>query len=378
MSRRHAAAAAPMRAALAAVVAGTVAGVAGGSWQQGLKTVPLQATQVGGWPAYLGRETAVTAQPFYVLPSAVGPAVIGDALQAAAEIVMDDHNDEADWQPAFEVYIMERGVPLPGVAPEALIEAVRRLDEAVMPFVRRAYRCSECVACTAFVRRYLPDERLRIPAHFDVTAFSTVILPLSPAGNYTGGFFVQPGAHVESRMFVPLDAGDVAVHDFTLNHGIEVVHGGRFSLVVWVSETEGACNGSRTPWHLDRAVNGDLVAQHILGMMFSQGNGAPQDDRRALEWTLRAAEGGLANAQFSAGTMYFEGRGTPTNESHALFWYAQAAVQGDASAQLVLARMYAEGLGTPRDQAKAEHWYRLGSAQQGATLMGPSRWAGDR
>lgn len=216
---------------------------------------------------------------------------------------------------------------------------------------------------------------MQIPAHFDITAYATVILPLSPAGNYSGGFFAQPGAHISSRAFVPLEAGDVLVHDFTLNHGIEVIHGGRYSLIIWVSETQAACDRSSTPWHASRAMEGNHIAQHILGMMYGQGNGAPQDDTKALQWTLLAAEGGLANAQFSAGTMYFEGRGTPANESQAFFWYAQAAVQGDASAQMILARMYTQGVGTARDPAKAEYWHRLGSEQQGAQLMGPPSWA---
>lgn len=343
--------------------------------QPWLRKVPLEPTEVGGSWALLGRETGLTAQPFYVLPSQVGDDIVAPALQAAKDIAMDDHNDEADWLPAFEVYIMERGIPLPGVAIPELVNAVEKLDAQVLPFVKRAYRCSECMSCTAFVRRYLPEERLRVPAHFDVTAFTTIILPLSPSGNYSGGFFVQPGAHVNSRAFVPIEAGDVIVHDFTLNHGIEVHKGGRYSLVVWISETQAACDGSRTPWHANRAMQGDLVAQHILGMMYGQGNGAPQDDAKALDWTLRAAEGGLVNAQFSAGTMIFEGRGTEANETKALYWYAQAAMAGDASAQLILSRMYAEGVGTPMDQVKADYWYRLGSSQHGAVLMGPSRWA---
>jgi len=301
--------------------------------------------------------------------------VVSEARDAMDELLFDSHNDEADWLPAYEVYIMEQGAPLPGVAPDALHAAVSELDRVVLPFVRQAYRCSQCVSCTAFARRYLKDERLHIPAHFDVTAFTTIILPLSPADNYTGGFFVQPSAHIKSRSFINLDVGDVAVHDFTLNHGVDVQGGGRFSLIVWVSETPSACRGSSTPWHTDRALHGDLVAQHILGMMFGQGNGAPKDDSRALQWTLMAAEGGLVNAQFSAGTMYFEGQGTSVNESRAFHWYMKAAVQGDASAQMIVARMLSEGLGVPQDEGKARYWYSLCSEQEGARLMGPPRWS---
>jgi len=337
--------------------------------------VPLGEVRVGNFSVQRGHETALTSQPFYVMRRAISPGVTLQGMEAMAELVFDDHNDEADWQPAYEVYIMEGGVPVPGAAPAALHEAVAHLDQLVLPFVRQAYQCSHCVSCTAFARRYLPNERMVIPSHFDVTAYATIILPLSPAMNYTGGFFVQPGAHVDSRAFVHLEVGDVAVHDFTLNHGIQVFDGGRLSLVVWVSENEAACRGSQTPWHGERALHGDVVAQHILGMIYGQGNGAPRDEVKGLHWTLLAAEGGLHNAQFSAGTMYFEGWGAPINESRAFYWYERAAAQGDASAQLIVARMCAEGIGTVADQALAEHWFRLGSSQKGASLMGPPRWS---
>jgi len=340
-----------------------------------LPQVPLEHVQLANLSVWQGRETALTSQPFFVLADRVDRVTISNALQAMQELEFDDHNDEADWQPAYEVYIMEQGTPLPGVSPQPLQDAVRELERQVLPFVREAYKCKECFPCTAFVRRYLKDERLFIPAHFDVTAFSTIILPLSPAANYTGGFFVQPTAHVNSRAYVHLDVGDVAVHDFTLNHGIDVKEGGRFSLVVWVSETRAACRGSSTPWHADRALRGDVVAQHILGMMYGQGNGAPQDDARALEWTLMAARGGLANAQFSAGTMYIEGRGTATNETAAHYWYSKAAAQGDASAQMIMARMYSEGIGIERDEFQARRWYELSREQTGVPLMGPPKWS---
>lgn len=336
---------------------------------------PLENKIVANESVLEGRETALTAQPFYVLRQRIDRAVVADALEAVKELVFDDHNDEADWLPAYEVYITERAAPVPGAAPEALHTAVAHMERTILPFVRGGYGCPECLLCTAFVRRYMTTERVRVPAHFDVTAFTTIILPLSPSGNYSGGFYVQPTAHINSRQFVPVEDGDIIVHDFTLNHGIEVFGGGRWSLVAWVSQNEQACRGSHTPWHAERARNGDLVAQHILGMMFSQGNGAPQDDVRALKWTLLAAEGGLVNAQFSAATMYFEGAGTTVNESRAFYWYEKAAAQGDASAQMILARMFSEGVGVPSEQSKAEYWFKLGSSQEGASLMGPPRWS---
>lgn len=337
--------------------------------------VDLAPTALGNATVLRGRETAITAQPFFVLPDFFPTDVLSSALEAAEGMTFGQHNDEADWLPAYEVYVMERSEEVPGSAPRQIHDAVSKLTSMTMPYVREAYNCPTCVACTAFVRRYQLEERVRVPVHFDVTAYATVVLPLSPPENYTGGFFVQTTAHIDSRAFVRLNAGDVAVHDFTLNHGVEVIDGGRFSLVYWVSETRSACDGSSTPWHGERARNGDLVAQHILGMMYEQGNGAPQDSAQALHWTLESAEGGLYNAQFSAGTMFFEGMGTPIDEARAFYWYEKAAAQGDASAQMVVARMFAEGVGVPQDQGMAEYWFRLGSMQHGAQLMGPPRWS---
>lgn len=326
----------------------------------------------GRFPVLEGRETTRTAKPFFVLPGRVGEDITANALAEAQELQMDDHDDEADWLPAYEAFIMEKANMIPGLG-HGLQAAVKALEAATLPFVKDTYNCEMCMACTAFTRRYLQQERVRVPAHFDVTAYATVILPLSPSRNYSGGFFVQPTAHVDSRLFVPLELGDIAVHDFTLNHGIEVFEGGRYSLIIWISEQPSACKESRTPWHAQRALQGDAVAQHILGMMFSQGNGAPQDDVQALKWTIRAAQNGLANAQFSAGMMYFEGRGALVDYNTSFHWFEKAAGQGDASSQIVIARMYQEGLGVPLDPELAAYWYHLGSMQsaKGLALTGP-------
>ncbi|CAK9036186.1 unnamed protein product [Durusdinium trenchii] len=318
-----------------------------------------------------GAEVSATAKPFFVLPQRLSEDLLVSALEEAQRLQMDDHEDEADWLPAYETYVMEKATM--DTLDQGLRSAVIALEQAALPLVQKAYDCPTCVSCTGFVRRYLPQERMRVPPHFDITAYATIILPLSPPQNYTGGFFVQPTAHVDSRRFVPLGLGDLVVHDFTLNHGIEVLHGGRYSLILWISETLEACHGSHTPWHAQRARDGDAVAQHLLGMMFSHGNGAPQDDLRALEWTLLAATNGLANAQFSAGTMYFEGKGAPVDYNRSFYWYEKAAEQGDASAQIIVARMYWEGLGSPADSELAAYWYRLGSLQaaKGVALSGP-------
>ena len=47
----------------------------------------------------------------------------------------------------------------------------------------------------------------------------------------------------------------------------------------------------------------------IFGLMYLEGNGVAQDDKKAAEWFEQAARKGNAEAQGMLGTMYLEGKG---------------------------------------------------------------------
>ena len=97
-----------------------------------------------------------------------------------------------------------------------------------------------CVA-DALIRRYSPDERSGLRAHFDVTALCTCIVPLSAPDEYEGGLYVQPGAGAASREYVPFGAaGDAVFHEWDVMHGVRVEAGRRHSLVLWFAE-DAAC-----------------------------------------------------------------------------------------------------------------------------------------
>jgi uncharacterized protein len=81
------------------------------------------------------------------------------------------------------------------------------------------------------------------------------------------------------------------------------------------------------------AEQGDADAQFLVGNMYDNGEGVPEDDTEAVNWYRKAAEQGNAWAQFYLGFMYSNGQGVPQDyaEAYALFSIAAAAGNKDAA-----------------------------------------------
>jgi hypothetical protein len=112
-----------------------------------------------------------------------------------------------------------------------------------------------------------------------------------------------------------------------------------------------------------RAEQGDALAQYDLGVMYTTGQGVPQDDTEAVRWYRLAAEQGYASLQYSLGAMYAAGQGVPQDDTEAVRWFRLAADQGGASAQYNLGVMYNLGRGVPQDYVEAHKWYNLAAAR---------------
>ncbi len=80
------------------------------------------------------------------------------------------------------------------------------------------------------------------------------------------------------------------------------------------------------------AEQGDARAQYKMGVMYTNGQGVPQDYKTAVKWYTLAAEQGHADAQFTLGLMYALGQGVLQDYKTAVEWYTLAAEQGDADA----------------------------------------------
>jgi ATP-dependent protease ClpP protease subunit len=112
------------------------------------------------------------------------------------------------------------------------------------------------------------------------------------------------------------------------------------------------------------APQGDALAQSLLGLMYRDGRGVPQDYQQAAEWLRKAADQGRANAQSNLGNLYETGRGVTKDMTEAVNWYRKAAEQGNTPGQSNLGHMYESGRGVTKDAAEAANWYRK-AAEQG-------------
>jgi TPR repeat protein len=82
------------------------------------------------------------------------------------------------------------------------------------------------------------------------------------------------------------------------------------------------------------------LAKYMLGMMYENGDGVPEDSARAAEWYRKAAEQDNAEAQSNLGVMYLLGEGVPKDAALAVQWFRRSAEQGNAAAQYNVGVMY--------------------------------------
>src|SRR5215475_2555317 len=115
---------------------------------------------------------------------------------------------------------------------------------------------------------------------------------------------------------------------------------------------------------LPLAQQGDARAQFLLGALYAQGHGVPQDYGAAAQWFRQAAEQGHVGAQYNLGVRYHEGRGVQRDPVQAAVWFRRAAQQGFARAQYNLGVLYANGDGVPRDASQAAQWLRRAADQE--------------
>ena len=114
------------------------------------------------------------------------------------------------------------------------------------------------------------------------------------------------------------------------------------------------------------AEEGNANAQRILGMMYANGTGVPEDEVEAARWFWSAAEQGDADAQFILGVLSrVPWKGIPRSDDAALRWFRLSAEQGHAKAQFALGEMYAAERGVPPRLSRGRTVVPAGSRARG-------------
>ena len=103
-------------------------------------------------------------------------------------------------------------------------------------------------------------------------------------------------------------------------------------------------------------------AQALLGAMYAQGRGMPQDPAEAIKWFRKGIAQDNHWAQHNLGYMYSQGYGVPQNYFEAAKWFRKAANQGNADSQSNLGAMYLTGSGVPQDFELSYIWLTVAAA----------------
>lgn len=117
-------------------------------------------------------------------------------------------------------------------------------------------------------------------------------------------------------------------------------------------------------WLCQKAYQGDVGSQYILGSRFYFGHGVPQNYTEAVRWYFKAAEQRYADAQYSLAVCYYNGHGVQKNYEEAIKWYREAISNGSVDAQYGLGICYYYGHGVTQSIEKAEIFFRI-AAERG-------------
>ncbi|MBE2180832.1 MAG: toll/interleukin-1 receptor domain-containing protein [Chthoniobacterales bacterium] len=113
------------------------------------------------------------------------------------------------------------------------------------------------------------------------------------------------------------------------------------------------------------AAQGMPRAMAEVGLMLSNGDGAPMDLTEAAAWLKKSAEAGSTDGMLLYAECLLGGKGVPVNEAEAATLYTQAAALGNLGAKMHLARMYQKGIGMPAPDPKEAFRLYQEAADQG-------------
>lgn len=237
----------------------------------------------------------------------------------------------------------------------------------LLPYVREHFSMPDLEVACCLLRRSTPELELRRPVPQDASAYATAVVSLSSCTDFEGGAFIQDAAHADSRVALPLRAGDTLVYRYDTLQGIQVCSGCWWSVVFWFRGMDSRI----APWIQEEATAGDVDAQALLGSNLREGmHGQAQDHASAYHWLALAAARSHPAAQCLLASMFFDGRGVDRSHQLAITWWRKAAGAGHPSSQRLLAQcLLEEPAGDQRLLREALYWLRQAAAQGDCEAM---------
>lgn len=291
-----------------------------------------------------------------------------------------------------------------------------------------------CSVCQSLVRRYRDGERLTHATHFDVQALVTVVVALSSYDvEFTGGLFLTTGSTAaggSGDVYVAMQAGNAAVHQSDLLHGVRVfpppttdagpMSGNsasptsslgakpeRWSWIMWFKDGKDCEHAAVREWALEGAEHGNAVAQFLQ----ARRSGTTEEK---LHWLRQSATNGLARAanelamhllgnnpgklQGENATAVEEGeqflrlaaeRGEPdalynlgmrslarSDEASAIDFFLRAASAGSTEAAFNMGVAAYNGKGVRKDLDVASRWFERAGTAHAAYLVAKIASAG--
>jgi hypothetical protein len=115
------------------------------------------------------------------------------------------------------------------------------------------------------------------------------------------------------------------------------------------------------------ALGGHAAAQTVVGGMYWEGKGLPQDKAEAVRWFTLAANQDDRVAQEQLGWAYGTGEGVAMDAAEARRWFLKAANAGNSTAQFMSGDMLLMGVGGSADVAEGVRWLEQ-AAKNGSSL----------
>ena len=109
---------------------------------------------------------------------------------------------------------------------------------------------------------------------------------------------------------------------------------------------------------LQKAEQGNAVAQNKLGDIYEAGEKVPVNYTQAIYWYEKAAKQGNSDAQYNLGYMYYNGYGIKKDYAQAVIWFQKSAKAGNAVAQCSLGLCYKYGDGIQLNYPLAMYWLK--------------------